>query len=107
MIVFFRIVLFLSSLGILGLGAWLAYKNNAESSGVMVGSGIFLLFFVFLPEFEKFKGLGFEAKLKEKIKEADEALERLREFAPLIASILFQMLNRLGRWSKPISALFL
>jgi hypothetical protein len=103
MIVLFRIVLFVTALGMIILGACLAFKNEPESAGIGVGSGIFLLFFVFLPEFEKFKGLGFEAKLKEKIKEADEALERLREFAPLIASMLFQMLNRLGRWSGPIS----
>lgn len=103
MVVLFRIVLFVTALGMIILGACLALKNEPESAGIGVGAGIFLLFFVFLPEFEKFEGLGFKGKLRKKIKEVDEALERLREFAPLIASMLFQMLNRLGRWSGPIS----
>lgn len=103
MIISFRIVLFATALGMLILGAFLAFKNEPESAGIGVGAGIFLLFFVFLPEFEKFEGFGFKGKLRKKIKEVDEALERLREFSPLIASMLFQMLNRLGRWSGPIS----
>ena len=102
MIEIFRIVLFLASLGLIGLGACLAYKNETKNAGLALGSGIFLLFFVFLPEFEKFKGLGFEAKLKEKIKEADEALERLREFAPSIASMVMSIMNRQGRWVGPV-----
>ncbi|MHB8544258.1 MAG: hypothetical protein ACYC9S_09715 [Leptospirales bacterium] len=102
MVVVFRIVLFLASLSLIGLGACLAYKNETKSAGLALGSGIFLLFFVFLPEFAKFKGLGFEAILKEKIQEADKTLERLREFAPSIASMVMSIMNRQGRWVGPV-----
>ena len=98
-----RTILFISAISLLTLGAILAFKNNTESATSVFGSGILVLFFAFIHEFQKFKGFGIEAELREKIREADDTIKKLRDIALPLAVINFKMLNRLGRWSGPIS----
>ena len=98
-----RTILFISAISLLTLGAFLAYKNNTGSATSAFGFGILVLFFAFIHEFQKFKGFGIEAELREKIREADDTIKKLRDIALPLAAINLRMLNRLGRWSGPIS----
>ena len=98
-----RTILFISAISLLTLGAFLAYNNNTGSATSAFGFGILVLFFAFIHEFQKFKGFGIEAELREKIREADDTIKKLRDIALPLAAINLKMLNRLGRWSGPIS----
>lgn len=98
-----RTILFIFATSLLTLGAFLDYKNNTGSATSAFGFGILVLFFAFIHEFQKFKGFGIEAELREKIREADDTIKKLRDIALPLAAINLKMLNRLGRWSGPIS----
>lgn len=75
-------------------------KGMSVEMGIAVaGSGV-LLAFINLEQFSKFKGAGFEAELKNTIKEANVTIENLREVAkPLIRTQLVTLANT-GRWGN-------
>lgn len=97
-----KILLFIASLGLLFVGTCLAMEDKTASSTVTYTAGFVCLFFVFLGEFSKFKGFGLEAELREKIKEADEALQQLRKVSLPVSEMLFTMAARFGRLGSPI-----
>lgn len=97
-----RVLLFIASLGQLFVGTRLAMEDKTASSTVTYTAGFVCLFFVFLSEFSKFKGFGLEAELREKIKEADEALQQLRKVSLPVSEMLFTMAARFGRLGSPI-----
>lgn len=97
-----KILLFIASLGLLFVGTCLAMEDKTASSTVTYTAGFICLFFVFLNEFSKFKGFGLEAELREKIREADEALQQLRNVSLPISEMLFTMAGRFGRLGSPI-----
>ena len=84
------------------VGAVLSYLDKTGSAVATYAASICCLIFVHLPQFKKFKGFGIEAELKQKIEEANETLERLREITVPIAHMLFTMVAKMGRWSSSI-----
>lgn len=98
-----KATIFLTSLALLGLGAYLAYLDKTASSGVSFAAAIICMIFVSLEEFQKFKGFGIEAELREKIKEADDTIQRLRSFAIPTAEMLSTIAIRMGRWGSALS----
>jgi len=83
-------------------GGYLSFLDKTGSAFITYGAAIFCLFFVFLPYFEWIKGLGMQGKLREKINEADEIIERLKNITLPMAEMLFTLTARLGRWGSAV-----
>jgi hypothetical protein len=74
---------------------------RSDSAGAAVASGLFLVsaLLIFLPDIEVLKAFGIEAKLRAKLSEADEILQKLRRLGAVNAKMAYQQLgwgNRIG-----------
>ncbi len=83
-------------------GVVLSFLNRTGGSFLTYGAALFCLFFVYLPQFEWFKGFGLQGKLREKLGEADVLIQRLRSISVLIAETLFTLMARMGRLGPTI-----
>ena len=81
----------------------MSYFDKTASAIATSGFAVLCLFYVFLPEFKRFKGFGVEAELLEKkIEEADRLLGQLRQLATPMAEMLFTIVARMGRWDSMV-----
>lgn len=97
-----RIIIFCIAIGLFVVGVVLSFLDKIGGVAGAYTAAIICLIFVFLSEFERFKGFGIEADLRKKIQEADEIIRHLREISLPIAELLFAVDTRIGRWSKPL-----
>jgi len=95
--------LFWVAISLLGCGVVLSFLDKTGGGIATYGAGIFCLVFVFIDKFESFKGLGIQGKLREKINEADEVIQRLRGISILVTETLFTLMARMGRWDSSLS----
>lgn len=105
---FTNLALFLAGIFNLFIGSVAAYHDKMSISTTSLTAGLILLFASTIDRFESLKGLGVEAKtrkLDEKIAQADDMLEHLRNLAELTVQELIDKNARIGRWinaPKPI-----
>jgi hypothetical protein len=97
-----RKTLFGFALLMLCMGTALSYFDKVGGAVATYTAAFLCLVFVYLSEFELFKAFGAEARLRKKINEADEILQRLREVTLPIAELLFAINARVGLWSAPV-----
>ncbi|MHB9073854.1 MAG: hypothetical protein ACYC6G_10040 [Desulfobaccales bacterium] len=97
-----RIIIFCIAIGLFVVGVVLSFLDKIGGVAGAYTTAIICLIFVFLSEFERFKGFGIEAELRKKIQEADEIIRHLREVSLPIAELLFAVDARIGRCSGPI-----
>jgi ABC-type multidrug transport system fused ATPase/permease subunit len=87
----------------LAAGTWGAFSGSPAIAATSLTAGLVLLFAATIDRFESFKGLGIEAKtrqLDQKITQADEALNRLREMTELTGAALIDLNSKMGRWDS-------
>jgi len=90
-------ILFITTLGLLICGTMLSFKGQSGSATATYGVVILCLIFSSLHEFEWFEGFGVKAKLDKKIKEADDAINKLKEIAIPFSELLLTQTARSGR----------
>jgi|GEM_PF-1755231 len=96
-----RIVLFGIFLILFGFGVFLSTTSKSVDAATTYTAGVLCLIFVFLPSFQSFEGLGIKAKLlDQKIEESDAVIKRLQKMLILMASMLFSLSARMGRWGS-------
>ena len=71
----------------------LAFLDKAGSAGVVAGLLVVLLLLRHLPEMESFKAFGIEAKLTQRLQEADAVLRTLRRLAMGSANLTYSTLG--------------
>lgn len=84
-------------------GTWAAFNDSAAVAATSLTAGLVLLFAATIDRFESLKGLGIEAKtrqLDQKIGQANDALQRLREMTEITGSALVDLNSKIGRWSS-------
>lgn len=95
--------LFLAGLANLVIGTLAAFGENTALAATSLTAALVLLFAATIDRFESLKGLGIEAKtrqLDQKIIQADEALQRLREITELTGAALIDLNSKTGRWDS-------
>ncbi|MGP3249907.1 hypothetical protein ACTVP2_07970 [Serratia marcescens] len=97
-----RCVIFILAVLLFVSGGVLSFSDKVSAAGVNYGAGFLCLVFVYISQFKSFKGFGIEAELQEKIDEAEGILKRLREVTLPITNMLFILLSKQGRWSRPM-----
>lgn len=90
-------ILFITTLVLFICGVMLSFKDQSGSATATYGVAILCLVFSSLQEFEWFEGFGVKAKLDKKIKEADDAINKLKEIAIPFAELLLTQTARAGR----------
>lgn len=97
--------LLVAGLANLGVGTLAALDGGATVAATSLTAGLVLLLAATIDRFESLKGLGVEAKtrqLDQKLNEADEALQRVKEVTELAAAALIDLNSKMGRWdAKP------
>lgn len=86
-------------------GLYKAVTGDVGAATACLGAGILMLIIANANDFEFFKGFGFEArtkKLDDKIREADQLVERLRKATKILSDVSFHLMARLGRFAGPI-----
>lgn len=89
----------------IGCGLYKAVTGDVGAATACLGAGILMLVIANANDFEFFKGFGFEArtkKLDDKIREADQLVERLRQASKILSDVSFHLMARLGRFAGPI-----
>ncbi len=86
------------SIGAFVLGLYLAYQNKVSAAGVCVAAAILPIIFTQLPFVEYLKIPGLEAKLRERVNEADAIIAKLKRIASVSAQQLFTQAALAGRW---------
>ncbi|MBP0581478.1 hypothetical protein J8I29_19270 [Labrys sp. LIt4] len=102
---------FLQSI-LLPLGAILALAEALylawidKLGGAGVAAALFVLIFLFkhFPQLESFKGLGIEAKLRERLKEADDIIASIRQLSLVSAQQSYLQLAWMNRLGTPSNA---
>ncbi|WP_170513149.1 hypothetical protein [Ruegeria atlantica] len=96
-------VLLLLALVTFGLMVWHLWFDRTASAGTAAAIGFGLLLFRILPDLESFQILGLQAKLRERIAEADELLNQLRQITAAqsrVAMLTLAYSNRMGGMSN-------
>ncbi len=98
-----RVIVFLSALCLFGAGFWLCWKKRG---GIIptYAAAVFCLIFTFLPEFQFFKGLGVEAKLRDTLREADTTIAQLRGLLAPLSEFMFTVTAQSGRFGVGMRA---
>lgn len=91
-------VVALLSAGAFVLGLYLAYQDKVAAAGVCVAAAVLPILFSQLPFVEYLKILGLEAKLRERVNEADSIVAKLKRIASVSAEQLFTQAALAGRW---------
>lgn len=94
--------LFIAGLINIILGTYSAYQSHSSVATICLVSGLVFLFSANIDKFESLKGLGIEAKTKQldqKLHEADEALDYLRNITEFTAKTLVEIQTKIGRWN--------
>lgn len=101
----FRICLLAFTLGLFGAGAILAHRGNNTGASLCLGTGIAVLFFVFLARFKRFKGpFGIEGEMwEQQMEHAKELSDRLSELARVLVQPMVRTSMRTGRWDSSLS----
>jgi hypothetical protein len=88
----------LLSIGAFVLALYLAYQDKVAAAGVCIVAAILPILFSQLPFVEYLKILGLEAKLRERVNEADAIIAKLKRIASVSAEQLFTQVALAGRW---------
>lgn len=83
-------------------GTWATCINDTALAATALSAGLVFLLTATINRFEFFKGWGIEAKtrqLHQKIHQADDALQRLRELTETIVAVLINLNSKTGRWN--------
>lgn len=99
--------LFAGGVSALVIGSLSALHGEATLAGIAWGAGVLLLLGATIDRFESLKGLGIEAKTRQiddKLAQADDALDRVRELAELVGANLVFLHSKVGRWDGPTAA---
>jgi hypothetical protein len=89
------------------IGGRAALHGDTALTGVTLGAGALLLLGATVDRFESLKGLGIEAKTRQidnKLAQADDALDRIRELAELVGANLVFLQSKVGHWDGPTAA---
>lgn len=97
-----KVISVLFAVYLLWAGILLALDDKTLSASACFTAAIACLIFVFIDRIKWFKGFGLEVQLEQKIKEADDVIQRLRAVSTPIAEMLFTMAARMGRWDSAI-----
>lgn len=83
----------IAGLAALGIGTYWLYQENTSAGLAGLGAGLMLLFAATIDRFELIKGLGMEARTRfnQKINEAEQLLEHIRELAASTGSSLIDL----------------
>lgn len=95
-------VLFVAGAVNLWVGTVAAINDSTTVAATSLTAGLVLLFAATIDRFESLKGLGVEAKtrkLDRKIKQADDALRKLRQLAEITGEALVELNSKIGRLS--------
>jgi hypothetical protein len=77
---------------LLVIAVTLALKDRVAAGSLVASLFVVVALFHFLPQMESFKAFGVEAKWRERLKEADEILRKLRQSTLASAQYTYQML---------------
>jgi len=91
-------VVALLSIGAFLLALYLAYHDQVAAAGVCIAAAILPILFSQLPFLEYLKILGLEAKLRERVSEADAIISNLKRIASVSAEQMFSQVATAGRW---------
>lgn len=97
---FERLALFLLALSIACIATYLAVTGNTAGAATCYVAGMLFLVFSNIDRFTSFKGLGFEANIRElgdKIKEADAVLKQIKSLSTFASRAVVDLTNRTGR----------
>lgn len=95
--------LLIAGLANLAVGTWAALHDGATIAVTSLTAGLVLLFAATIDRFESLKGLGVEAKtrqLDQKLSQAEDALQRLRELTEITGAALIDLNSKMGRWDS-------
>ena len=87
-------------------GLFLAFQDKSLPAGTCFAAALMLYIFLNLKDFESFKAFGIEAKtreLDEKLREAENALEKIHKLTEAMAEVTFRALPYIGRWDSALS----
>jgi hypothetical protein len=93
-----NVLLAFLSIGAFVLALYLAYHDKVAAAGVCIAASILPVLFSQLPFVEYLKILGLEAKLRERVNEADAIVANLKRIALVSAEQLFSQAALAGRW---------
>lgn len=91
-------VVTLLSTGAFVLGLYLAYQDKVAAAGVCIAAATLPILFSQLPFVEYLKVLGLEAKLRDRVNQADAIIAQLKRIASVSAEQLFTQAALAGRW---------
>ena len=104
---FERLALFLISISISFIATCLAITGNTSGAATCYVAAMLFLVFSNIDRFTSFKGLGFEANIREldnKIKEADAILKQLKSLSTFASRAVVDLTNKTGRLGGAISS---
>lgn len=84
-------------------GIWNAFLNQPASAVALLAAGFICLFFMYMPNFKRFKAFHLEAEMRDKIEEVTDVLEKLKALLSPIAELLFTTVAREGRMGSRLS----
>ena len=96
-----NLILFIAGTVNLFAGTRAVFLRDTALAGTALTAALVLLLAATIDRFESLKGLGIEAKTKkldQKIEQAEETLERLREVAELSGAALITLNSKVGRF---------
>jgi len=99
-----RWIILILSISLFVSGVVLSFQGDTRSAIATYSAGIISLFFVFLTQFKKFKGFGFEGELwEDKMEEAEELIKGLRSLSVAVSKPIISTIIRMGHWGGALS----
>ena len=102
-----RLLLFSTSISISFIATYLAITGNTSGAATCYVASMLFLVFSNIDRFTSFKGLGFEANIREldnKIKEADAILKKLKSLSTFASRAVIDLTNKTGRFGGAINS---
>ena len=72
----------------LALAVMFGLKEQSTEMGLIIVAGAIFLAFLHIDKIQKFKGAGFEAEMKQAVKEANATVKQLREVAATSSEVI-------------------
>lgn len=97
-----RLVFGLATIISFGISMYfLLVRESASLAGVTAAIFVTCALLVYLPELESIRAFGVEAKLRARLSESEDLLEKLRKLATVNAGLAYQQLAWIGQWGSP------
>lgn len=84
------------------LAIYFAFNDRVAAGTLMSGLFVVCVLFYYLPQMEYFKAYGVEAKMRARLNEADELLQKIRRLAVVAGKLTYHTLGWQSRLAHPV-----